>query len=445
MCKYIIFFIISTLLLVNLSSCEVLTKKNEKPSPSENVVDENNGVSDGDSKEKLELTLWAHYGEDWEYSFKEFNKAYPEIEIKVETFTYESYEEKYIEALLSGNVPDIMVFDSDQFRNFKDIDGLEDLSKEPYNAETYKNDFPPSLWQIGKSIDNRKIIGIPFSTTPLVTFYRKDLMERYGFPSDPEELATFMEDPNNWLTIAKTLKKDDRWIMQWPNQLLNIYESSTSLFTNDFLFNRNNEVFKDAITLSQIADKDKLAAHFDIYMPEGKKALEEGRLAMLYLGTYGDDQLEEIVPKQAGKWRATRLPFNVYGWSNSTIFSIPINSDHKESAWEFIKFYSFELMKQGFIGSVPGYMPARNNPSNLIYHNKFLGGQQTQRLYEDIMNKTQEHFITPLDEEAEQIWKENIDSTIQWNIDATTALEKITQDMNQNLGQKQKILRDLIK
>jgi len=44
-----------------------------------------------------------------------------------------------------------------------------------------------------------------FLTSPVVTFYRADVMEENGFPSEPEELAKFIEKSENLMAIAKKL------------------------------------------------------------------------------------------------------------------------------------------------------------------------------------------------------------------------------------------------
>lgn len=307
-----------------LSSCA--PTKQETKKPEKKVIEK--------KEESIELTLWAWYEGGWEYSITEFQKLFPNVEINVKAFDFGVYQEEYMNALVDGNVPDIMAFDSAHIKNFKDIEGLQDLNQAPFHADKLAKDYPPALWNSGTSVDGKKQFAIPFSTSPRVTFYRPDIMEKYGFPSEPEALANFMEDPNNWFTIAETLAKDGIWLMQRPNELMNLYENQVGFFTKDYKYNRNNETLRKALDLSKRAYQAELVAHFDLYMPEGKQALQEGKIAMIYQGTYGSDEINGFAPEQKGLWRSTRLPFNVYSWNNSSFFSIPGNSNHKEMAWE---------------------------------------------------------------------------------------------------------------
>lgn len=442
--KHIIRILTFILILGTLTSCVGRETKEDSRPPLAKGQTEENIEKEVNTNEPIELTLWSFYEGGWDHAISEFRKLYPNIKINVKAFSYGEYEEVYLNALVTGNVPDIMSFDSNQFRNFKDINGLQDLTQVPFNANEYQKQFPEALWQTGTAVNNKKLIGIPFSTSPLVTYYRKDIMEKYGFPSEPEELATFMENPSNWLKIGETLNKDGTSIMQWPNEIMNIYKSASSFYDNEYNFQLNTELINEAIVLSQKAYQSELFRKYDLYTPEGQAALRENKLAMTYLGTYGAQQLSELAPEQAGKWRVTRLPFNVFGWTNSSILSIPAAGVQKEAAWKFIEFYSFELIKHGFSGSVPGILPARTIQMNGNQESTFLGGQQIQKTFIEIMSQTNERFITPLDEQSEQIWQQHIDSGIEWNVEPSQILEKITQDLNQNLGQEQKILRENI-
>jgi len=49
------------------------------------------------------------------------------------------------------------------------------------------------IWESNKSLDGKRLLAMTFLTSPVVTFYRADVMEENGFPSEPEELAKFIE------------------------------------------------------------------------------------------------------------------------------------------------------------------------------------------------------------------------------------------------------------
>lgn len=388
----------------------------------------------------IELTVWSYYATGWEDVFKEFQKEYPNVSINIDAYDYQIYTKKFMNSLENGDVPDIMITDSEQFGNFNSLNVLEDLLEPPYNYGQYKNDVPESLWKVGQSFDRKKVIGVPFSTTPLVTYYRADLMEKYGFPSDPEELGEYMEDPKNWLKIAETLKDDNIFIAQWLTDIMDIYNSGTPLYDEDLQFLRNNATFRQAINVSRKAHQNGLLGHNDVWMPVGEKAIKEDKVAMLYFGSWGAGQIEAWAPEQAGKWRVTRLPFDTYGWSNSSIFSIPKDSKNKEAAWKFIEFYNLKYVKRGLYGTVPAFLSTRNNEKTVNIKNDFLGGQEDQRFYEDLLKKTKEHTITPLDQKTNTLWVNSVNQGIEWGSSTDEIIESVLGDIQVKLGNQKQIL-----
>ena len=113
-------------------------------------------------------------------------KENPNIKVKLITFPYEKYELKYKESMIKekGDA-DILIIDSNEYGEFNSINGLENLLDDKYNVTQYKDDYDKELWELGKSIDKTKLLGLPIASAPIVTYYRVDIMEDYGFPSHP--------------------------------------------------------------------------------------------------------------------------------------------------------------------------------------------------------------------------------------------------------------------
>ncbi|SHK25013.1 multiple sugar transport system substrate-binding protein [Clostridium cavendishii DSM 21758] len=400
----------------------------------------NNNGNEIKKEKTTTLKLWTHYG-GWERSINEFKKDHPDINIEVETFKFDDYVKKYLKALSTGEVPDLMVIDSTSWGNFNSIYGLEDLKKEQYGIAKYENDFDKELWNLGHRFDSKELIGIPFATAPLVLYYRADIMSKYGFPSEPEELGKYIENPENWFKIARTLKKDNIYISEKVTDPMKMAISQYGYYDNNLNFLGNISEFKELLNISKKMKQESLVSYLDLWKEEGVQALKEGKLAMIStFGSWGSGQIENWVPEQAGKWRVTRLPFNIYGWNNSSILSMPTGSKHKEAAAKFIEFYCFKFKQNDLVGSVPGYIPSRNNLKRLEYSNKFLGGQKEQKFYEYLMSKTNEHIVTPLDEKTLGIWEKDINDGIADNKGADAIMDSIRSDIDKTLGEERKIL-----
>lgn len=393
------------------------------------------------TEEIVELNLWSYYPKI-EEAIRQFETENPNIKINYTNFPYEEYEENYKASLIKeeGDA-DLLIIDSNDYGNFNSISGLEDLYKEEYSIDRYRDDFDSELWELGKSLDKSKLYGLAIGSAPLVTYYRKDILEEYGFPGEPEELAEFMKSKENWFEMASTLKKDGISLIQWYAELARITTSNMPYFDENFNYQRDTKEFEDVLKLAIEARSLGLAAFDDIWSESGKKLLQDGKFAMLYLGTWGSADLEALVPEQKGKWRVTSLPFGAYGWNNASIISMAENSKNKEAAWKFMEFYIFKYKDTSSVGSISGYLPFRN-PENMIAKNDFLGGQDEYKVYYNSMIKTREYPVTPLDADTYKIWDSKLNEGMEEGYSTKKIMENIKNEIDSKFRETIKAFKE---
>lgn len=427
--KKIITAILGIILIINVLGCN-----------KENIENKNGESIKTNEQEKDEIVLWSYY--PWDGPIKEFEEANPGKKIKQVIIPYDGgkYSSKYLEALIGEEAPDIMILDSNDFGAFNTIDAFENLYSEDYNLEKYLEHYDKELLSTGLSLNEKKLLGLPFASAPLLTFYREDILRENNLPSDPEELGVYMEKPENWVNIAEVLKKKGSKISNWVTDPFRIYDSSEATFNEDLEYIKNKEKIKSSINISKELKEKALLSYLDIWRENGQAAIKNGEIAMVYLGSWGADQLEKWVPEQKGKWRVTRLPFNVYGWTNSSIMSIPQKSKNKKLAWEFIEHYTFKTEKDNQLGTVHGYKPLRNNEKAVNHKNEFLGGQKDQELYEKLMDETKEHKITPLDKKAFEITTEAINNGLESDLSIEEIYNNIQDDIDLKLKEEKEII-----
>lgn len=391
------------------------------------------------SKDPVELLFWSYYG-GWEPIIEAFQMKYPNVTIHFETFSNDTYVNTYQQAMASSKTPDVMITDSEHFGQFSAIMGLENLLD--YGAGQYEDDFSESLWRSNLSFDGSSLIGMPSGSSPMVTYYRADIMEEHGFPSDPDELGTFMENPDNWLRIARELKESDSYIAAWPMDVIQLYDSTQPLFVENMEFGRNTDETRRAIDIAKTLYNEGLISSTDIWTQFGYQAIKKGKFAMLYLGTWGANQIEEWAPETAGLWRQTRLPFNLYGWVNSSSFMIPTSANNKRWAYTFIEFCVTEWsMKALKSNSVPSYFPARGQGERLKRKNDFFGGQNLYALNEALAKRMEETTATPIDLPAKSIWNKVINQGIERDRMADAIIKDAEKEIRATLGKEINILK----
>jgi multiple sugar transport system substrate-binding protein len=400
-----------------------------------NADDPNNFVPALAKDIQGEITVWAAWPlESW---IGQFNSQYPNV--KVNMVIMDEIEGKLKTALAAGSgAPDIAFLDGGLMGNYNTIEGFEDLLQPPYNAGIYEKYFPPSVWQRFKSLDGHELISIATDTAPAVTFYREDILEENGFPTDPAELGQYITNADNFINMAKTLQAQDKYLIQWDTEPLNIYTFGIGFFNRKLEWQRNTDQFVAGLDLSKRFKQEKLASNIDFWSDEGTQALASGKTVMTFLGNWGVDEIKNKAPETEGKWRATNLPFGAFGGWGGASLGITSQSKSKEISWEFIRLILLNNVyanKENITyGGTPAFLPAYDLLESVETPNVFLGGQKTGKMYMELIQKIPESISTPLDGKAQEIWDKGIQEALEKNIDSKTALQNIQDEVERVLG-----------
>ncbi|MGV8935866.1 MAG: ABC transporter substrate-binding protein [Allorhizobium sp.] len=116
-----------------------------------------------------------------------FKKTHPDVNVQFETVPVNDYTQKLTFQVAGGNPPDIAWMMEDAAPAFENANLLMDLGPTLKAAEGYDfADFSQpamGLWQTGETVH-----GIPFSTSPFLIYYNKDMFDKAGL-EDPQALA----------------------------------------------------------------------------------------------------------------------------------------------------------------------------------------------------------------------------------------------------------------
>lgn len=116
-----------------------------------------------------------------------FKAKHPDVNVKFETVPVNDYTQKLTFQVAGGNAPDIAWMMEDAAPAFENANLLMDLGPTLKAAENYDfADFSEpamGLWQKGETV-----YGIPFSTSPFMIYYNKDMFDKAGL-EDPLALA----------------------------------------------------------------------------------------------------------------------------------------------------------------------------------------------------------------------------------------------------------------
>ncbi|WP_166241382.1 ABC transporter substrate-binding protein [Paenibacillus turpanensis] len=269
------------------------------------------------------------------YLAEEFEKKYPGISVE---WTVVKTLQNLLDSLASEPPFDLIAFDYMWSNEMSGYDIFEDLNGPPYHIGQYKEWFPGLNWDRLSTMQDKKVIIVPRDLPAELTFYRADILAEHGFPSDPEQLGEWMENPDNWLTMAKKLKKSDVAIVSRAIDPFVMASKGQGLFTENMTVSLTMEPFISLLHVSKQIQDLGLDSKATIWDEKGRESLRNGKLAMFTLGEWGMEMLRAWSPHNVHLWKTTRLPFGLYGIHGGYAYAIPTFSNHKSLAWEWIKY-----------------------------------------------------------------------------------------------------------
>ncbi len=394
-----------------------------------------------------EVVVWSFWALDSLNTF--FNNSYPNVKVNNVVMSTDEMHNKLKTVLASGKgVPDLVMIDGSRIGEFNTIEGLEDLNQQPYDFGKYKPFFTETHMQRFQSLDGTKQLAVPHTTPPALAFYRADIMDAAGFPSDPEEFGEFIKDKDNFISLAKTLAADKKYTYDWDTTIVNLMTSGIGFFDRDLNWLRNTDQYVAALDLAKELKQEKLASYINFYDDNGAQALASGKTAMFYSGDFGIWDIDGKAPDTKGKWRVTNLPFGANGGMGGASFAIPSQGKNKLAGWEYIRLNLLGMdnsNKEAIQWSnPPGFLPAYDLAATEEKPLEILGGQKPLMMYKELSKKIPVNIPTALDAKAEEIWWKMLQDAIDKNVDSRTALQQIQEAVEKAVSKdKEALLKKL--
>ena len=339
------------------------------------------------SSDAIELEMWCWQSSIHEELVAEVEQAIPGVRVNVNKFNSENMEEKVLTALASDSpLPDILVMDDWISNVMPSADKFNNLLDEPFQAEQYKDQYVEWKWNNAMTGDGEKLIAIPIDAGPTAMYYRADLFEAAGLPSEPEEVAELMSDWDGALEAAKQMKEKTGVCM---------FDFTKNLFLmmisqqEEGLINKNDEFIGDQDHIKEAFYK---AAEFsdyvfgmpDMYGTEWGAAMNNGDVAAYCGAVWTLEMLKNTAPDTAGQWRFTRMPGGPAN-NGGSCMGIPVTSEHPEEAFEVILWLQNaqnQLIALETESLFPTNLEAVDSPE-VVKEDEFFGGQKINEIFVD--------------------------------------------------------------
>jgi len=318
------------------------------------------------------LTFWDNQqtesglSEYQQTAVKEFEKANPNINIKVTTVPYDQYQQRLQLAVEGGNPPDVSTVDQIWNPGFASGGAIVPLDDFISKSDLVKEDnFFSGAWQSATWED--QVWGVPFNVDVWqFTYYNKDLLDQAGV--DPQELTTW----EGLRRAGAELTGGDKFGVG----LFGHKGEDTVVVADSFIYSNGGSVLKEdgSCALDEPEAIEALEYLNDLrqYAPSGilNSSSEDMRELFLNesLATEWWPALEQPTLQDSdlswdfvvGTAPEGKEPIGTYGGWNLVMYE---TTPDKEAAWKFIEF----LTRPDVNGRVVDLVPA-----NIEAADKFL-------------------------------------------------------------------------
>lgn len=356
----------------------------------------------------IEVGGWPSGDAAFEAILDGFNEKYPDVEVELVFTDTTSHHQSLQTALAAGDgAVDVAMVEGAYIAQYKDSMALADLNA--FGAADYKDDFGAFKWDQATSSDGSRQVAIPWDLGPTLYYYRTDVFEEVGLPTDPDEVAELMSTWEGVLEVAEKVSiPGERWFLpnaSYPYQWM---------FINRDYFNEDLE-----LVLEREGDLDCLQACLDIrnngwdmqvdmWSSEAYAAYANGTCVSVAAGSWFSGFLKtDIDPDGAGHWGATVLPGGLpsTNWGGSFLV-IPEQCENKEAAWAFLTYALCTAEGQnGMFKAVdyfPAYEPAWTEAPELYTDpDEYFGGQAPNSIATKIAAEVPVVYNTMMDTTAE--------------------------------------------
>ncbi|MHC3815576.1 sugar ABC transporter substrate-binding protein [Streptomyces sp. DT9] len=300
------------------------------------------GSSGGDdvaADKKQTLTVWAMgaEGEKLADVAKVYEKANPNVTVKVTPVGWDVAHQKLVSAAAAGSMPDVAQMGGSYMGEFSELGVLE-----PVDTKTFQEkDFFPAGWKQGE-VDGQAY-GVPWYVDTRVLYYRTDLAEKAGITKAPTNWKE-MQD----LATAYQKKAGTKWGLSIQPSGLDTVQNFYS-----FLYSAGGEIVNDKgdVVIGSPAAV-KALKEYGSYFSKGLsnksvqpgydvvKDFGNGRVPMFFGGPWHVTLLNEGQPQLKGKWAVANVPTDKSSVSMAGGSSLVISKDseHKAAATQFIKY-----------------------------------------------------------------------------------------------------------
>lgn len=339
------------------------------------------------SDEKITLTLWYWNRSLDDSIIAEAEKQFPNIRIDAQKIGGD-FKSKLKTTLAAGSGgPDIVALNDWVAELFPSASHFWNLYE--LGAADIEKDYLDWKWKLGVTPDDY-MIALPIDTGPTALYYRADLFEQAGLPSEPSEVSKLMDTWDHYFEAGKQLQEKLGNGIYLTDNIGNVFtqvaaQNERIYFEEDGTFigdDPERSPVRRAWETAVKANEMGLLANTPQWTSEWNASMNNGKIASFVGAVWYKEILMEAAPDTEGKWRVANTPSGA-GNNGGSFIGILKNSKHPQEAYDFLEWLlnpDNQLRSFKNMNLYPSAIKALESPE-MLSEEPFFGGQETGTVF----------------------------------------------------------------
>ncbi|SES15746.1 ABC transporter substrate-binding protein [Salipaludibacillus aurantiacus] len=349
-------------------------------------VNEDDVTSLGDEDADVELSFWLFGATGYPELAEEYIEENPNVSITFQEIEMGDHHNNLFTALSAGSgAPDLAAIEVSELDSYKSAEDRF-VNLYDFGAEELEDDYLDWVWENGESVEGDFLFGLPTDIGPTVMFYRTDVFEEAGLPSEPEEVEELISTWDDYREVAQTiLDETGKPMADNPETVFNAKRDQAP----QAYFNENDELILDdepyvreAFFETSEMIQDGYVDNFGMWTPEWGGGMADGDFATLLAPAWMQGVIKGNAP-DATEWRVAAMPEGGGNWGGSYV-AIPEQSELQQEAYDFMTWLlAPEQQLKAFenMGLFPSTPEVYDMPEFQDYSDDYFGGQNTAQVF----------------------------------------------------------------
>jgi multiple sugar transport system substrate-binding protein len=320
----------------------------------------------------LEFWTIGREGDAVAHLLPAFEKAHPDIHVRVQQIPLTAAHEKLLTAYAGGSLPDLAQIGNTWIAEFAALHALEPLQVRVGQSRAVReDDYFASAWATNR-VDG-VLYGIPWYVDTRLLFYRADLLRQTGFDAPPRTWVEWQAQ----MDAIRAKSGGTRWGALLPtneyDQLLALaLQAHVPLLRDGGRYgNFESAGFKRSLAFYVgLFKRGDVPPYTNVQVTNPWQAFARGEFVFYLSGPWNIGEFRKRMPdSRQSEWSTAQLP-GPEGPGDSVTYGsslvIPRASQHKQAAWALVEYLSRPDVQVRFyelLGDLPTRRSAWENPA----------------------------------------------------------------------------------